>query len=131
MDLNGKQIVADFYKSDFFKNRKTLEKYLHPDANLSWYGTTGLKKLNREEVSALSLEMSESFESLRAEIQKVVVDKNGVAINFTYHVRTIENPEEEIPLAHFIAIWELKDEKLYKGVQISQLGEEVEETPWE
>ncbi len=131
MGSSAKTIVENFYNSDFFRNREALEKYMHPDAVLSWYGSTGFKKLSRDEISSLGLEMSESFDSLRAEIEKVVEGKDEVAINFTYHVRTIENPDEEIPMAHFIAIWEVKDGKLYKGVQISQLGEEVEETPWD
>jgi hypothetical protein len=36
-------------------------------------------------------------------------------------VKTIENPREEMLLAHFFVIWEIKDDKLFRGYQISQL----------
>ena len=130
MGLRTKEIVTKFYESNFYKDEDVLRSYLHPDVELSWYGTTGLKKLNLEGIAEISQQLAESYESLRAEIDKVVAKKENVASHFTYHVRTIENPEEEMPLAHFIAIWEMKDGKLYKGVQISQLGEEVDENPW-
>ena len=130
MGLRTKEIVTKFYESNFYKDEDVLRSYLHPDVELSWYGTTGLKKLNLEGIAEISQQLAESYESLRAEIDKVVAKKENIAIHFTYHVRTIENPEEEMPLAHFIAIWEMKDGKLYKGVQISQLGEEIDENPW-
>lgn len=130
MASSGKEIVENFYNSDFYQDENVLKEFLHPQVELSWYGTTGLKKLNLEEIAAISLELAQSFESLRAEVENVISDNGKTAIHFTYHVRTIENPEEEMPLAHFMAIWEVKDDKLYRGVQISQLGEEISEQPW-
>ena len=130
MSKKGKLIVEEFYQSDFYKDEEILRKYLHPDVELSWYGTTGFSKLDINGIASISRELAASFDTLRAEIEKVVAKGDQVAIHFTYHVRTIENPDEEMPLAHFIAIWELTDGKLYKGVQISQLGEEIDESPW-
>lgn len=130
MGSKTKEIVEQFYQSNFYKDEDVLRSYLHPDVELSWYGTTGLRKLNLAGIAEISEQLAESYETLRAEVEKIVEDGNNVAIHFTYHVTTIENPEEEMPLAHFIAIWETKDGKLYKGVQISQLGEEIEENPW-
>lgn len=130
MGLKTKEVVEKFYQSNFYQDEEVLESFLHPDVELSWYGTTGFRQLDLQGIAEISKQLASSFESLRAEIEKVVVKKDEAAINFTYHVRTIENPDEEMPLAHFIAIWELKDGKLYKGVQISQLGEEIDESPW-
>lgn len=130
MGLKTKEVVKGFYESNFYKDKEVLMKYLHPEVELTWYGTTGLKKLNLEEIAAISRELAASYESLGAKIDKVLTKKEEAAIHFTYFVRTIENPEEEMTLAHFVAMWELKDGKLYKGVQISQLGEEVDEDPW-
>ena len=130
MGLKTREVVEKFYQSNFYQDEKVLERFLHPDVELSWYGTTGFRQLDLQGIAEISKQLASSFESLRAEIEKVVVKKDEAAINFTYHVRTIENPDEEMPLAHFIAIWELKDGKLYKGVQISQLGEEIDESPW-
>ena len=130
MGSRSKEIVTKFYESNFYKDEDVLRSFLHPEVELSWYGTTGLRKLNLEGIAQISEQLANSYESLRAEIGKVVAKSENVAIHFTYHVRTIENPDEEMPLAHFIAIWEMKDGKLYKGVQISQLGEEIEDNPW-
>ncbi|MUP45562.1 nuclear transport factor 2 family protein [Gramella sp. BOM4] len=131
MGLKVKDVVTEFYQSNFHQGEEVLKETLHPDVELAWYGTTGFRKLNFKGIADISNELSSSYESLRAEIEKVITKKDEVAIHFTYHVRTIENPDEEMPLAHFIAIWEIKDGKLYKGVQISQLGEEIEDSPWE
>ncbi len=130
MALRAKEVVQKFYQSDFYKSEEVLENYLHPEVELAWYGTTGFRKLNLEGIAEISKQLASSYDTLRAEVEKVVSKKDEVAIHFTYHVRTIENPDEEMPLAHFIAIWELQDGKLYKGVQISQLGEEIEDSPW-
>ncbi|MCM4156088.1 nuclear transport factor 2 family protein [Gramella sp. AN32] len=131
MALKSKDIVENFYQSNFYKDKEVFKQYLHPEAKLDWYGTTGLRKLDYNGLAEIREELSKSYESLRAQIDKTVARKDDVAIHFTYHVKTIENPDEEMPLAHFIAIWELKDGKLYKGVQISQPGEEIETNPEE
>jgi len=130
MGSKTKEVVEQFYKSNFYKDEDVLRSFLHPEVELSWYGTTGLKKLDLSGIAEITEQLAESFELLRAEIEKIVVEGENAAIHFTYHVTTIENPEEEMPLAHFVAMWELKDGKLFKGVQISQLGEEVEDNPW-
>ncbi|WP_339654916.1 nuclear transport factor 2 family protein [uncultured Salegentibacter sp.] len=130
MGLKSKEIVENFYTSLFKDEKGTLDNYLHPNVNLTWYGTTGLKKLNFDEILSIRNDMSKNYESLKAEVEKTVEEDHQIAIQFTYHVKTIENPDEEMPLAHFMAIWELKDDKLFKGVQISQLGEEIDESPW-
>lgn len=130
MTLKNKEIVENLYTSLFNGEEDLLNNFVHSDTNLTWYGTTGVKKLNFEGIQALRKDLTKNFSTFRAEIEKTVEEDNKVAIEFTYYVETIENPDEEIPLAHFIAIWELKDNKLYKGVQISQLGEDFEESPW-
>ncbi|TRO66367.1 nuclear transport factor 2 family protein [Christiangramia sabulilitoris] len=130
MGLRTKEIVRKFYESNFYKDESVLRSYLHPDVELSWYGTTGLRKLDLEGIAQISEKLAESYESLRAAVDKVIAKSGNAAIHFTYYVRTIENPDEEMPLGHFIAMWELKDGKLYKGVQISQLGEEIDDNPW-
>ncbi len=130
MSKKAKDIVEKFYQSEFFKDDKILKDFLHTDVELSWYGTTGFRKLDLEGIAEIGQQLNQSFDSLRLEVEKVIAKKDDVAIHFTYHVRTIENPEEEMPYAHFIAMWQLKDDKLCKGVQISQLGEEIEKSPW-
>jgi ketosteroid isomerase-like protein len=130
MGVRSKDIVEKFYTSLFNGEKDILDKYLHPNVTLTWYGTTGLKKLDFDEILSIRNDMAKNFESLKADVEKTVEEGNQIAIQFTYHVKTIENPDEEMPLAHFMAIWELKNGKLFKGVQISQLGEEIDVSPW-
>lgn len=127
MSLTPKDCVREFYSSDFYKDPASVEDYLHPEAQLFWNSSAGFHKLNYSEIANLSKELSNSFENLRADISHLLSDGNMVTIRFTYYVRTIENPEEELPMAHFIAIWECRDGKMFKGHQISQQADDSPE----
>ncbi|CAM4265879.1 nuclear transport factor 2 family protein [Gillisia limnaea] len=127
MSSSIKKIVKEFYASNFYKNPEDVKMYLHPEAELFWNSSAGFNKMNFQDILGMIAEMSKSFHSLRAEISHLLRDKDDVTIRFTYHVRTVENPDEEIPMAHFIAIWKIKDDKLYKGYQISQPADETPE----
>ena len=127
MSTESKECIERFYTSDFCRNPETIKEYLDPDAQLFWNSSAGFHKLNFQEICDMSKELTKSFDALRADISHLLSDDNMVTIRFTYHVRTIENPEEELPMAHFIAIWELKDGKLYKGHQISQQADDSPE----
>ena len=122
MSLKGKEVVEKFYEC-FYTDPDVVKKYLHPEAELTWNSSTGLRLMNFEDISAFAAEMADSYDSLRTEIKDVIQEDGQVVINFTYHVNTIENPDEEIPMAHFMAIWTVRDDKLFKGHQISQLAD--------
>jgi hypothetical protein len=62
-----------------------------------------------------------SFNSLRFQFSHFLEDNSFVTSRHNLYGNTIENPEEEVALAHFIAIWEVKDNKLYRCHEISQL----------
>ncbi len=124
MSLSDKKIVKEFYTSSFYKDPDILTEYLHPEVELFWNSSEGFHKMNFQDIVNLSNGMAKSFDSLRAEISHLLKDKNTVTIRLTYHVRTVENPDEEIPMAHFIAIWTVEDGKMIKGYQISQPADE-------
>ena len=42
----------------------------------------------------------------------------------TLYGRTIENPENDAPMAHYTTIWEVKEGKLYRGHEVSQPADE-------
>ncbi|MCX2837329.1 nuclear transport factor 2 family protein [Salinimicrobium sp. MT39] len=127
MSLTPKDCVAKFYSSDFYRNPDSVKDYLHPDAQLFWNSSGGFHKLGYSEIAGMSKELSQSFEHLRADISHLLSDGDTVTIRFTYYVRTVENPDEELPMAHFISIWECKDGKMYKGHQISQQADDSPE----
>lgn len=127
MAKRRKKVVEEFYKSDFYKNPETLQTYLHPEIELNWNSSSGYFKLDYEKILDLVQEISKSFHSLRPEISHLIRKKDHVTIRLTYYVKTIENPREELPMGHFIAIWEIKDEKMYRGYQMSQPADDSPE----
>ncbi len=127
MSLTDKKLVQAFYTSNFYQNPEEVKTYFHPEVELYWNSSAGFNKMGFSDILKMSSEMSKTFESLRAEISHLLYDKNEVTIRFTYHIKTVENPEEEVPMAHFIAIWEIKDGKMFKGYQISQAADETPE----
>lgn len=127
MSTSASAIVKQFYAADIFKDSSIMMKCLHPEMQLFWNARTGFSQLNREQVYNTISEAGKSFESVRCEISHLLEDNGQVTVRFTYFVRTIENVNEEIPMAHFIAIWEIKDGLMYKGYKISQPAEENEE----
>jgi len=120
MSLRGKKLVEEFYRL-FSNEPKEATALLHPEVTLDWYNSTGYRKLNKTNLTDLIKEMNVSYESLRLETYKTIKEDQNVVIYFSYYVKTIENPEEELPFGHFMVIWELKENLLYKGSQISQL----------
>ena len=127
MSSEGKKIVSAFYSSDFFNKNQQVEKYLHPEMELFWNARTGYSHMRRDDVAAVTSEAAKSFDSVRCEITHLLQEGNNVTIRFTFYITTIENPNEEMPAAHFVAIWELKDGLMYKGYQMSQPAEEAPE----
>ena len=125
--MGPKKCVEGFYTSDFYRNPNTINQFLHPEVELFWNSSAGFNKMDYAKIENLSKEISRTFISLRTDVSHLLRDKNHVTIRFTYYVKTVENPEEELPMAHFIAIWELKDDKLYRGHQISQQADDSPE----
>ncbi|WBL23691.1 nuclear transport factor 2 family protein [Zunongwangia sp. HRR-M8] len=123
MSLKGKKLVEQFYKL-FSNDPEEALKLMHADMSLDWHSSTGYRQLNKTTMRELLTEMTTTYEALRLEIKETIKEDQKVVIYYTYHVRTIENPEEELPLAHFMTIWHLKDNLLYQGSQISQLPNE-------
>lgn len=118
--MTPKEYVKRFYESDFANDTAVIDNYLHKDCLLHWSSSKGFSVLKFNDIKDLFLDISRTYESFRVEISHLLADENFVTTRYTVHVRTIEDPDEEQPMAHFITIWELKDNKLYRGYEISQ-----------
>lgn len=121
--MTPKEFVRSFYESDFYKNQGVLKNYLHPECELFWSSSTGFNKFNYDDILEHGQRISESFKTLRAEISHIIAEDNFVTVRYTYYVVTFENPDEEVCLAHFISIWEVKDGKLFKCHEMSQMDD--------
>lgn len=127
MSISPKSIVSGFYTSDFFNESDNVKKYLHPEMELFWNARTGYSHMNREDILTMTSEASKSFDSVRCDITHLLEEGENVTIRFTYFVRMIEDPNEEVPVAHFMAIWKLKDGQMHRGYQMSQPVDENKE----
>ena len=123
MSKSVKDIVTSFYTIDLIRNLSVFSEHLHPEIELYWNSSFGFHKKDFQSIISMFTEMSSSFEALRCEISHIIAEGNTVTVRYTYFVKTIEVPDKEETLAHFITIWELKEGKLYRGYQISQQGD--------
>lgn len=128
MSYNPKNIVRSFCETDFIHDFEAFSKHLHPEIELYWNSSFGFYKKDFEGIKDIFKEMSVSLETCRCEISHLIAEGETVSVRYTYFGTTIEQPEKEEIIAHFMTIWELKDQKLYKGYQISQQGDNTPES---
>lgn len=119
--MNPKEIVLDFYNSDALFNSKTLEGFLHPDVILEWNSSKGFIKKDRISLLQMADDLKIGYEAFVVQIHQIVAENNLVSVHYTHFGTTIENPQQINRLAYFFAIWEVKNGKLFRGYQMSQL----------
>ncbi|GGG48290.1 nuclear transport factor 2 family protein [Bizionia arctica] len=122
--MSPKEIIKDFHNSNIIKDLDLVEKFYHKDCELHWNSTKYFRILKYNDILEYYKSISDSYVSLRNEISVILVEDNFVTVRHTVYARTIENQDEEIPLVHYITIWEIKDGKLFRGYQISQLADD-------
>jgi len=120
MSKSAKEVIRNFYNADLLKDSTVLETYFHKEIVLIWNSTDGLTILHYNDLADFFTEIRRTYNDMRAEVSHILEDDGHVTIRYKYYVRTIENPDEELGIAHFICIWEVKDGKIYRGHQVSQ-----------
>ena len=120
--MSAKEIVKKFYKSDALIDSEVLKDFIHPDIIVEWNSSKGFVELNYDALLNLSGELSKAYVRSKVRISHIIAEQDIVSVRYSHFVKTIENPREEMLLAHFIVIWEIKDNKLYRGYQMSQLS---------
>ena len=120
MSKTAKGIVRAFYLSDILRDSTVLEEFVHPELVLIWNSSDGLTIMHYDDMAAFFEEIRGAYHDLRVEVSHLLEDGDHVTIRYKYYIRTIENPDEELGIAHFIAIWEARDGKLFRGYQVSQ-----------
>ena len=128
MSKSAKEIVRSFYLEDILKDETVLDRFFHPEMVLLWNSSDGLTIMHFDDLIEFFSEIRRTYQDFRLEISHLLEDDNHVTIRYKYYVRTIENPDEELGIAHFIAIWEVKDDKLYRGYQVSQPATDKDDT---
>ncbi|NND61844.1 MAG: nuclear transport factor 2 family protein [Flavobacteriaceae bacterium] len=120
MNKAAKEVVREFYHADILNDNSVLNRFFHPEMVLIWNSADGLTIMNRDDLVEFFLEIKRTYHDLRIEVSHLLEDDGHVTVRYKYYVKTIENPDEELGIAHFIAIWEIKDGKMYRGYQVSQ-----------
>ena len=120
--MTAKQLVLDFYKNDLLLHKSEVNEFLHEDLIIEWNSSKGFVQMRKQDVLNLSDELSKAYVRSKMRITHVVEEGNMVSVRYSHFVKTIENPREEMLLAHFFVIWEVKDGKLYRGYQMSQFS---------
>lgn len=120
--MTAKEIIQNFYKSDVLLEPSSVKEFLHPDVVLEWQSSQGFLKLNYQDIIDLSTDLSKAYIRSKAKISHIVEEDDTVSVRYSHYVKTIENPREEMLLAHFIVIWEVKNDKLFHGYQMSQFS---------
>ena len=118
-----KEVVLKFYNSDLANNTDAIDSCFHKDCILNWHSSKGFNALDFNALKSVFEEVSKMYNTLRFQISHLLQDENQVIVRYTSYATTIENPNEELPLAHFTAIWEVENEKIIKGFQMSQLAD--------
>ncbi|MCG9792700.1 nuclear transport factor 2 family protein [Flavobacterium algicola] len=118
--MTAKELVVDFYKSDALIDSEIMKNYIHPEIRIDWNNSSGYSELNYDSLLSLITDLSIGYIRSKVKISQIVAENNMISVRYTHFVKTIENPREDMLLGYFMAIWEIKDDKLYRGFQISQ-----------
>lgn len=120
--MTPKDIVLEFYKSDVLLDKKAVKGLLHPEVTIDWNSSEGFIQMNFEDIISLTDEMSRSYIRSKIRISHILQENNLVSLRFSHFVKTIENQREDMLLGNFFVIWEIKDDKLFKGFQMSHFS---------
>ncbi|SHH58633.1 nuclear transport factor 2 family protein [Winogradskyella jejuensis] len=122
--MSAKSLLEKFYNSDVANNETLVEDFFHKDCELHWNSSNGFSLLKYNDVVAFFEGVRTSYDSLRFVHTHLFESGNQVTSRHHVYAQTIEDPNDENLLAHFIAIWEVKDNKLYRCYELSQLADE-------
>jgi len=120
--MAAKEIVQEYYRSGALHNPQIMATYIHKDFNLEWYSTKGYFEADRDDILALAGELAKSYVTSYVHIKQIISEGDTVSVRYTHHVTTIENPQEDTILGHFMVIWEVKENKLFKAHLMSHPG---------
>jgi len=120
--MKPKDIVLEFYKPDVLLDRDAVKALLHPEVTVDWNSSKGFIQMNYDDILALTEDLSKAYTRSKANISHIIEEGNTVSVRYSHFVKAIENPMEDMLIAHFFAIWEVKDGRLYRGFQMSQFS---------
>lgn len=122
--MSPKDLLKKFYNTDIISNQDLVEQFYHKDCELHWNSSKGFRISKYNDILRFFKNIRENYVCIRYEISHLLEEEDNVTSRYTVYGKTIENEDEEIPLAHYMCIWQIKEGKLYRGYQISQLADD-------
>ncbi|AZQ44410.1 nuclear transport factor 2 family protein [Nonlabens ponticola] len=119
MSAAAKKLLNSFFDSSAFSDKSTYEQFIHPDLQVYWHSSTGYNVYDQSSYWELIESAAQSYESLRYDVSHMLSEKDEVVARYTLYVKTIENPNEEVPIGYFISIWKVQDGQLIECHQTS------------
>ncbi len=101
--MSAKEIVKAFYDLDLVKAKGILSHY-HKDCELNWNSSKGFRRLDFKGMEHMLKDLKESYISFKPRLSHLLEDGNTVTARYTVYATTIERPETEDALAHFIFV---------------------------
>lgn len=121
--MSAKEVVKAFYDLDLAKDENVLEHF-HNDCVLKWHSSKGYSEFDLDGVKNMLEAVKQSYHSFKYRLSHLLEEGNTVTARYTVYSTTIERPQKEDALAHFISIWVVKDGLLHSGYEISQLADD-------
>ena len=110
--MSAKQLVKSFYDSDLANDPNVVSVYFHKECELHWTSSQGFMLLKYNDIEDFFKGTRQSYNNLRFEFTHFIESIQFVTTRHTLFAHTIESPDSEVVLAHFSAIWEVKEGKL-------------------
>lgn len=126
--MSAKEVVKAFYDSDIANDATVISQFFDENSELHWTSSQGFMLLKYDDIVNFFKGARKSYLNLRFEFTHFLETGNSVTTRHTLYANLIENPETEIPLAHFSTIWEVKNGKLHRGYEISHQADENDST---
>lgn len=120
--MSTKELVVEYYESGAYRTAEGIDRLIHDEVIVQWHSSKGYLQLEKNDILTFAAELDKSYSSQRLFVSHIISENDLVTVRYTHYVNPFESPADEMILAHFVVIWEVKDNQLYKGYLMSQLG---------
>ena len=120
--MHFENLVEQLYQEDGLRNSEYLNSILTEDFTLEWDSSVGSRIMSKNEVLDMSNELKINYHLSKTSILNTVSNENKLVVHYLHHVSTIENPKELFTIAKVVVIWEIENDKIVKGYQMSKAG---------
>lgn len=118
--MTPKALIKSLCDSDLANNPALIDTFYHKDCLIYWNSSKGFSERDFNGISEFFKGVRESYNSLRFSITHLLAEDEAVTLRYTLYANTIESQDDEVPIAHYICIFHIKDNKIHRAYEISQ-----------